>query len=485
MYQFSKKLKTLSFALIILGFIGIVYGFLSAPKNVDDVKAMMSETHHEQGHAAEQGHDSQTKHVSKDDANHHSEVKEEAHGTESHSDAHESDHNDANHDSKEAVVVAGHDDHDEHAKHLLHQLQNRPWSALYVAILFFLLISLGVLVFYVSQVVASAGWSIVLFRVMEAITANILPTSIFLLIFLILTAGHANHLFVWMKEGATVVGHENYDALIDLKSPFLNIPFWMIRSVIYLVGWNIFRFLFRKYSLLQDNSIGDIKIHNRIFNMGVAFLLFFMVSESGMAWDWLMSLDPHWFSSLYGWYVLATFLVSGVVLIAMVTIYLKSQGYLEYVNDSHLHDLAKFIFGFSIFWTYLWFSQFMLIWYSDMAEETVYYVQRFEEYKVPFLGMVAMNFVFPFLVLMNSDFKRLPWFILMAGVVVLAGHYIDIYIMVMPGTVGGSWFIGIPEIGAVLFFLGIFIYTVFSALEKAPLLAKGNPYLKESEGFHY
>ena len=144
------------------------------------------------------------------------------------------------------------------------------------------------------------------------------------------------------------------------------------------------------------------------------------------------------------------------------------------------------MFGFSIFWAYLWFSQFMLIWYANIPEEVTYYVQRFDEYKFPFLGMIALNFVLPILILMNSDYKRLPWFIIMAGILVLLGHYIDIYIMITPGSVGSNWSFISPEvIGAALFFLGLFIYIVFNALTKAPLKAKGSPFIKESEQFHY
>jgi len=177
--------------------------------------------------------------------------------------------------------------------------------------------------------------------------------------------------------------------------------------------------------------------------------------------------------------------VSGITVIALITMYLKSKGHLELVNDSHLHDLAKFMFGISIFWTYLWFSQFMLIWYSNIPEEVTYFVTRFQDYQLPFLGMVVMNFIFPLLLLMNSDYKRVPWFIVMAGVIILAGHYVDIFNMIMPATVGDRWFIGIPEIGSILFFAGIFMLVVFRSLSKAPLLAKGNPYIGESEHFHY
>ncbi len=204
-----------------------------------------------------------------------------------------------------------------------------------------------------------------------------------------------------------------------------------------------------------------------------------------MSWDWLMSFDPHWFSTLYGWYVFAGMITCAITTIALVTMVLKSQGYLEFVNDSHIHDLAKYMFGFSIFWTYLWFSQFMLIWYANIPEEVTYFVTRIEDYKLPFFGMVVMNFVFPLLILMSSDYKRVNWFVVLAGIVILAGHYVDLFVMVMPATVGTSWFIGIPEISAILFFFGLFVFVVFTAMTKAPLLAKGNPFIKESKQYHY
>jgi Ni/Fe-hydrogenase subunit HybB-like protein len=198
-----------------------------------------------------------------------------------------------------------------------------------------------------------------------------------------------------------------------------------------------------------------------------------------------MSFDHHWFSTLFGWYVFASMIVSGITVIALVTIYLKSRGFLEYVNDSHLHDLAKFMFGFSIFWTYLWFSQFMLIWYSNIPEEVTYFITRIEDYNLPFFGMIALNLIFPLLILMNSDYKRLNWIIVIAGIVILFGHYIDVFNMVMPATVGPHWSLGMAEIGAMLLFLGLFIFVVFTTLTKAPLLAKRNPFIEESKQFHY
>jgi hypothetical protein len=437
MYTFSSKLKTFSLVLMLLGLVGIGIGFMSAPKTIEEVETILSESH--------------------------------AHGHHDHAVAH-ADHADAKHSDAE---------HKEHLEHVLHQLQNKPWAAFYVACIFFLLLSVGVMAFYAIQYAAQAGWSPILFRVMEGITAYMLPGSIIFFIVLVLSAMHMNHLFVWMD--ADVVAN---DTLIQGKSGYLNVTFFLIRAAIFLGLWNFFRAKMRKNSIAQDSTT-DLSFYKKNFKLAATFLVIFIITESIMSWDWIMSVDPHWYSTLFGWYVFASFFVSGITAIALVTLYLKSKGYLEKVNTSHIHDLAKFMFGISIFWTYLWFSQFMLIWYSNIPEEVTYYVTRIEKYNLPFFGMLAMNFIFPLLILINTDFKRLSWIIVMAGIVILFGHYIDFFNMIMPATVGDQWFIGMPEIGSILFFLGLFIFVVFTALTKAPLEPKNNPYMEESKHFHY
>ncbi|WP_033957598.1 hypothetical protein [Psychroserpens jangbogonensis] len=454
MYTFSSKLKTFSIVLIVLGALGVAYGFMTSHKSLDEVKEMIAHEaagDHGGGHEA----DADTHVVADDHGDSHS---EESHGevTENHG--------------------------DEHAKHVQHQLENRPWSALYVAAFFFFMIALGVLAFYAVQFAAQAGWSPVLYRVMEGITAYVLPGALIVLGIAVAShyIGH-NNIFIWMDP--EVVAH---DKLIAGKSGFLNMTGFIIRGLIFISGWSLYRYFARKFSLAQDQAdINDNRNFKKSFRIAAGFLVFFIYTESMMSWDWIMSVDPHWFSTLFGWYVFASMFVSAITVIALITMYLKSRGHLPFVNDSHLHDLAKFMFGFSIFWTYLWFSQFMLIWYSNIPEEVTYFVTRFQDYQLPFLAMVAMNFVFPLLLLMNSDYKRIPWFVVMAGIVILCGHYIDVFNMIMPATVGDRWYIGIPEIGSVMLFAGLFIFVVFTALSKHPLLAKGNPFIKESENFHY
>ncbi|MGY8948789.1 MAG: quinol:cytochrome C oxidoreductase [Flavobacteriales bacterium] len=452
MYKFTKNIKIFSLSLIILGALGLGYGFYSAPSSVEEAKAMVSNLH-EDSH----GDESLSHDIDKNEVLH---KKQEDHSNSSVLDSHSSE--DSSHD-----------------KHLLNQLQNRPWAALYVAALFFMMLSLGTLAFYAIQRASQAGWSPILFRVMEGITAYLFPGTLIILIILILSSMHLNHLFVWMDP--EVVEH---DEIIQAKSGYLNSPFLIARAIFYILGWNLYRYYSRKFSLAQDKS-NDISNHVKNFKISAGFLAFFIVTESMMSWDWIMSVDPHWFSTLFGWYVFASMFVSGITTIALVTIYLKSKGYLEKVNDNHIHDLGKFMFGVSIFWAYLWFSQFMLIWYANIPEEVTYFITRIEDYNVPFFGMIALNLIFPFLLLMNSDYKRVNWFIVMTGIIILIGHYIDVFNMIMPATVGDQWFIGIPEISGILFFSGLFIYVVFNSLSKVPLEPSGDPLIKESEKFEY
>ena len=448
MFVLTKKIKIFSLALIILGLLGIAFGFYSAPSTIEEAKEIIANSHHGDDHASNHDYPGEA---------HSSMIESSKDYNSEHSEGHEMSHD----------------------EHVFHQLANRPWAAVYVAAFFFFMISLGTLAFYAIQRAAQAGWSPLLFRVMEGITGYLLPGGIIVLVILLLSALHFNHLFIWMDP--EVVEH---DKIIKAKSGYLNVPFFLARGVFYLAGWSLYRYFSRKFSIAQDNS-SDISNHVKNFKLSAGFLAFFIVTESMMSWDWIMSIDPHWFSTLFGWYVFASMVVSAITVIAIMIIFLKSLGYLDKVNHNHLHDLAKFMFGFSVFWAYLWFSQFMLIWYANIPEEVTYFITRLEDYQIPFFGMLVMNFILPFLILINSDFKRLNWIIVTAGIIILIGHYMDVFNMIMPSAVGDQWSFGIPELGSVMFFAGLFIYIVFDSLTKAPLEATGDPLNKESEKFVY
>tara|TARA_A100001011_G_scaffold9685_1_gene10842 strand:- start:25555 stop:26901 length:1347 start_codon:yes stop_codon:yes gene_type:complete len=440
-YKFSNQIKVLSISLTLIGLLGILYGFYAAPSTVEEAKEIVASMSHDSDYGGS------------------------GYG--------ESDHV----DSEYGYESSGYEyDHD---KHVFNQLHNKPWAAIYVPALFFMMISLGVLAFYAIQRASQAGWSIVLYRIMEGITGYLFLGCLFVLIILGFSALKFNHLFIWMDP--EVVSH---DEIIRNKIGYLNIPFFFIRSIIYIAGWVIYREITRRLSLQQDEN-NDISVHKKLFKFSAGFLVFFLVSESMMSWDWIMSIDPHWFSTLFGWYVFAGMFVSGITTIALITIYLKSKNYLEFVNNSHIHDLAKFMFGVSIFWAYLWFSQFMLIWYSNIPEEVTYFITRIEDYNFLFFGMVVLNLIFPLIVLMNSDFKKTNFIVILTGIVIIIGHYIDVYNMIMPSAVGDMWSFGPAEIGGFMFFLGIFLYVVFRAISKAPILAKGDPFIEESKTFQY
>jgi hypothetical protein len=202
------------------------------------------------------------------------------------------------------------------------------------------------------------------------------------------------------------------------------------------------------------------------------------------AWDWVMSIDAHWFSTMFGWYVFASWFVSGLAATTLIIVILKQNGYLPMVNANHLHDLGKFMFAFSIFWTYIWFSQFMLYWYANIPEEVVYFDERlyyYEGHYAPVFYMnLFVNFAFPFLVLMARETKRQMLIIKIVCVAILAGHWSDFYIMIMPGTMRAESGFGLIEIGGMLFFLGIFLMAITRTLTRANLVPINHPFLEES-----
>ncbi|MGB1569881.1 MAG: quinol:cytochrome C oxidoreductase [Schleiferiaceae bacterium] len=481
MFEFSTKAKQLAIGLTVVGAILWVVGF-----------AMNGSSSHEADH----GHDAHATEMQAD-AGHDAHAEEahdahaEAHGAEAH-DAHAEHENDypgeAHASMIESTYESDHADahgaeaHDAHAEHVHHQQQNRPWSALYVAAIFFLGLGLGQLFFLAIQYIAQAGWSAGLLRVMEAQAFTIIIPLIVIALITFLGLGHVHHMFHWMVEGINIEGHENYDEIIAGKRGFLNPTFFIIRVLVYIGGWVWAARMLRKNSLLSDSGDG-VEMWKRNRKVGAIFTVFYAVTSSTSAWDLIMSIDTHWFSTLFGWYTFAGMFVSSFAATILVTLYLKSKGLLEWVNDNHIHDLGKFMFAFSVFWTYLWFSQFVLIWYANIPEEVTYYMQRWDQYKVPFFTMLSLNFIFPVLAILSRPAKRVPGTLVMAAVFVLVGHYMDHYVMIMPGTVGDQYGFGLVELGPILFFAGLFIYVMLSNLAKAPLLHKNHPMMVESKHF--
>jgi hypothetical protein len=333
--------------------------------------------------------------------------------------------------------------------------------------------------FVALQYVSYAGWSVLIKRINEAMSAWILPGAIIMVVVFFLGR---HDLFHWTHEGIMDPKSEHYDAIIAGKSGFLNMPFYVIRMLVYLGIWWFFSQQLRKLSLAEDLNGGTEYFHKSI-NVSALFLVLYAVSSSMSAWDWVMSVDVHWFSTMFGWYVFASWWVTGIAATTLTAIYLKQAGYLRFLNASHLHDLGKFIFGFSIFWTYVWFSQFMLIWYANLPEEAVYYNQRLGgfngQYTWIFFFNLLINFAFPFLVLMTRDAKRQMIMLKIVCIAVIIGHWSDFYLMFMPATMkGDSGFI--IEIGVALIFLGAFLMLFTKRLSQASLVPVHHPFLDES-----
>lgn len=377
----------------------------------------------------------------------------------------------------------------EHINHALDQVHNRPWAAIFIPLMLFFGISATALFFNAIQHAGHAGWSIVIIRVMEGIASYLPVGGILMLIFIILSSyggehGGLNNLYHWMDPSLTDQSSPHYDLLIKSKEPFLNRPSFVIRTLIYISGC-IF-FLFKIKSLTK--KLDETKLfsdNQKVYNWSVGFIVFFALASACWAWDWLMSIDPHWYSTLYMWYAMISCLVSSIAVMIIISVYLNKKGNLPAFNNNHLHDLAKFLFGFSLLWSYLWFCQYMLYWYADVPEETVYFFGRYKLYSETYFTMLIPNLVLPFLILVSSKVKRSFVIVPIMAVIVILGHYMDFFNIIMPGTVGAYWNFGLLEIGSFLFILGLFIYTVMYSISKLNLEAKGNPYYHESEIFEY
>src|SRR5204863_848286 len=216
-------------------------------------------------------------------------------------------------------------------------------------------------------------------------------------------------------------------------------------------------------------------------------VVFALTVMSTIPWLWLMSIDAHWYSTMYSWYTFASTFVAGLSLICLYVVYLKNNDYLELTNEEHLHDIGKFMFAFSIFWTYLWFSQYMLIWYANIPEETIYFKPRQEgAYKGIFWLNLIINFLAPLLILMRRSSKRNYTTMTFMCVLLLFGHWLDFFQMVFPGPmkdpVTGQTHVPfmLLDFGVGLGFVGLIMFVTARALSRAPLIIRNHPFIKES-----
>jgi hypothetical protein len=409
----------------------------------------------------------------------------EGHGTEVAKTEKVADHG---HEAEGHNVEAHGATHDEHAMHW----SLRIWKNLWHNSVFFTGISLIGVFFLAFNYVAWAGWGAALKRVPEAF-GYYLPIAAVTIIVVFLFGNHQlfhwTHEYLYNPKLADGSVNTQYDEIIAGKSGYLNMPFFWIRTILYFVLWILFWWVLRRNSVKEDIE-GGLKWYDSSIVWSAGFLVVFGVTSSTAAWDWVLSIDTHFFSTMFGWYVFASWFVTGLATITLFVVFLKDAGYLKVINQSHLHDLGKFVFAFSIFWTYIWFAQFLLIYYANIPEESVYFVERLQNdpYTPIFFMNLIINFVFPFLILMTRDAKRQSMILKIVCFAVIIGHWMDFYIMLTPGVLkqyGGldatTLFL---ELGMALIFAGIFIFTVLFGLTKAALVPKNHPMLEESVHHH-
>ena len=357
--------------------------------------------------------------------------------------------------------------------------QNRFWAVMLQNSVFFLLICLASVFVLSATSLAQAGWIVAFRRIPEAIGSIVWVLAAIVgvvLMTIIWTDNH--HIYHWLEDG-----YIPKNSLNSLKNFFLSKPFFSIWTLVVLALWGWFGIKIRDLSVRQDSEAkGSTKTYWKNFNVSAGFLFVFALSlASTIPWLWIMRLDSHWFSTMFSWYTFASSFVSGMSMVMLWILYTKRHGYLEVVTEEHVHDVGKFMFAFSIFWTYLWFSQFMLIWYANIPEETIYFKIRMHgPYKFFYWINIILNFVCPILILMPRPNKRNYFVVTLVAVLILLGHWIDFYQMVMPAVVGENWKIGWFEIGIVSGFIGLVIYLVSNKLTKAPLIPQNHPFLKET-----
>ena len=364
--------------------------------------------------------------------------------------------------------------------------RTRFWGALLQNSVYFLLVVNAAMFFICALTLAWGGWQMSFRRVSEAISACVPVIGI--ITFLILMAvvfGGDHALYQWADDARVP-----HDAALMHKKGFLNKNFFTIWTIITIVGWSLLGKKIRSLSRSIDATPISIEegkryMWNNTVWSAIYIVLFALTVASSIPWLWLMSINAHWYSTMYSWYTFASTFVAGIALITLFVVFLKNNGYLELVTREHLHDLGKFMFAFSIFWTYLWYSQFMLIWYANIPEETVYFKPRVEgAYKGLFFLNLAVNFLAPLLILMKRGSKRNYGTITMIAVLILFGHWIDFYQMVFPAISPNSVPNMLIDLGVAAFFVGLIMFVTVRSLAKYPLLARNHPFLKESIVHH-
>jgi Ni/Fe-hydrogenase subunit HybB-like protein len=352
----------------------------------------------------------------------------------------------------------------------------RTWPNVLLAATYFVGLGLAGMLFLAFHYLTTAGWSVCLKRIAEAL-ASTLPIAAVLILF---SLGGIGVLYEWSHADVVAA-----DPILQGKAGWLNAPFFIGRTIIYLAVWLLFYRAMARTSRTQDTT-GGLQANRKSTVLSAAFMAAFIVTFSLSSFDWLMSLQPHWFSTIFAGYNFAGAFVSGLSVIAIAAILLRRHGQLAgVVTEHHLHDLGKLILGFSTFWMYLWFSQYMLIWYGNLPEEVTFYEWRHKDaWAVLSLANLLVNWVIPFLVLLPRSAKQSESTLLRVCALLLIGRWLDLYLIIQPVFEKQAPVFGIWEIAPIVGAAALFVVFFRRGLAVTDLVPKGDPYLKESLRHH-
>ncbi len=356
----------------------------------------------------------------------------------------------------------------------------RAWVNYLINFYYFVSLGLSGAVIVAIASLTNASWAAPFKRIPEAFT-KFLPIG-FLLGLGLIVGIHS--IYEWSH--ADIVAK---DELLQLKQAFLNTKFYIVRLFIFFGVWIFTTKMLTKLSYKQDKKLND-SITGQIVKWSAIFLVTFGFSYSLASFDWIMSVKPHWFSTIFGVYTFSGMFVNGFAVITFTLIWLQERGYLaDIITEDIYHDLGKFLFGFATFWAYIWLSQFLLIWYSNIPEETMYYTTRYHHtWDWLFIFNFAINWFIPFLALMTRKSKRSKFVLKRVAVLLIIGHWLDIYLMVAPDVYEHAHItnpsIGLIEIGMSIGFGSLFFIVVANALSKQSLVAVNDPYIEEGIHLH-
>ncbi len=352
----------------------------------------------------------------------------------------------------------------------------RIWPSLLLTALWLLGVGLGGIVCVALHYVSGARWSVAFRRVPEAMSATLKPGALLLAVILL---GHPK-LYPWVGKV-----WEDPGGTLWFKRAWLSQPFFLARSAVYLLTWLAFASAILGTSRRQDER-GEIELTRKNARLSAAFLVVFGPTFCLASFDWIMSLEPMWFSTIFGVYNFAGVLSSGLAVLIILAVWLQGRGPLNRtLTEQHLLDLGRLLFAFCTFWMYIWFSQYMLIWYANIPEETAYFLRRTRgPWGALFLLNMLVNWALPFLALLPRASKQNPRLLVTVAWVVVAGRFLDLYLMIFPSLIGPRPLFGLWEAGLGLGALGLTALILFRALGRAPLVPVGDPYLAESLHYH-